>query len=141
MIDIILLAVQDLGINGNLEKYAGNVTLSGLIIVFSMLVLLVMLIAVFGVIMVKLTGKPKTNKYEKPVTAPKKAPKPEKISKPVSVEKSNDDDGEIIAVISAAVAIMYEGTGIKPVIRSVRPAVASRNAWKMAGIANNTRSF
>lgn len=141
MFDLISLSVQDLGTKGNLEKYAGNVTLSGLLIVFCMLVLLVLLIAGFGMIMVKLTGKPKAVKTEKVVKAekPKKAPVVEKVSKPVSAVAADDDD--VIAAISAAVMMMYEGTGVKPVIRSIRPAVSQRSAWKMAGIANNTRSF
>ncbi len=142
MFDLISLAVQDFGTKANLEKYAGNVTLSGLIIVFSMLVLLVLLIAGFGMIMVKLTGKPKAVKTEKPVKIekPKKSPKPEKVAQPIATQPI-DDDGDVIAAISAAVMMMYEGTGVKPVIRSIRPAVAQRSAWKMAGIANNTRSF
>lgn len=141
MLDLISLSVQDLGIKDNLEKYAGNVTFSGLLIVFAMLILLVLLIAGFGTIMVKLTGKPKTAKSEKVVKAekPKKAPAAEKASKPVLVADDNSDD--VIAAISAAVMMMYEGTGVKPVIRSVRPVASQRSAWKIAGIANNTRSF
>ncbi len=142
MLDLILLAVKDYGTaKGNLENYGGNVTLSGLLIVFCMLVLLVLLIAGFGMIMVKLTGKPKAAKKEKTVKAekPKKAPVVEKVSKPVSTVAADDDD--VIAAISTAVMMMYEGTGVKPVIRSIRPVVSQRSAWKMAGIANNTRSF
>ena len=141
MVDFIYASVQDLGTKGNLEKYAGNVTLSGLLIVFCMLVLLVLLIAGFGMIMVKLTGKPKAAKVQKPIKAePVKKPiNAEKIAKHITTVADNED--EVIAAISAAVMMMYEGTGVKPVIRSIRPAVASRSAWKMAGISNNTRSF
>ena len=56
---------------------------------------------------------------------------------------SNDDiEGETIAAISAAVMMMYEGTGKIPVIRSIKRADRGFvNAWRAAGIANNTRSF
>ncbi len=142
MIDILTLAVKDFGNAGdNLKEYGGNVTLSGLLIVFAMLVLLVALIWVFGMIMVSIGGK----KVKKPAISKQEKPKKDvKKQVPVATVKSNvvnDDENEIIAAISAAVALMYEGTGKTPVIRSIRPAVSSRSAWKTAGIANNTRAF
>ncbi len=52
------------------------------------------------------------------------------------------DDDEIIAVISAAVYTMYDGTGKRPVIRSIRPsAQCGKSAWAMAGVYNNIKSF
>ncbi len=141
MSDILLLSVSDLGVSGNLSEYAGKVTISGLLIVFAMLVLLVALIWVFGVIM---SGSVNKNKTDKPVPKKEKPVKVENKKKADAVESAvvaASDEDEIIAAISAAVAMMYEGTGVKPVIRSIRPAFASRSAWKAAGIANNTRPF
>ena len=142
MLDLITLSAKapDMGTMGNLEKYAGNVTLSGLIIVFAMLVLLVVIIAVFGSFMDKLNGtkKPKAPK------APK-APKVEKTAikneQPKAVVLQETEDEGVIAAISAAIMMMYEGTGKKPVIRSIKPSVSSCSAWKQAGILNNVRSF
>ena len=118
----------------NLSKYGGNVTLSGFIIVFAMLVLLVVIISVFGVMMSRLNGNkvPKATKVkvEKPIPA-----------KTVAANVQNDNDEGVIAAISAAIMMMYEGTGKKPVIRSIKPAVTGRSAWKQAGVVNNVRSF
>lgn len=140
MLDLITLSAKapDMGTMGNLEEYAGKVTLSGLIIVFTMLVLLVVIIAVFGSFMDRLNGtkKPKAPKASK-------APKVEKpVSQPATpVVMQETEDESVIAAISAAVMMMYEGTGKTPVIRSIKPAATSRSAWKQAGVLNNVRSF
>ncbi len=118
-------------------------TLSGLVIVFSMLLLLVLVICVFGWVG-SAVGKNAAGRAEK------KAKKAEKAADAAAAEPAaqvpvitveSDDDTEIIAVISAAVAMMYEGTGIKPVIRSVKPSASSRSAWARAGINDNVRAF
>lgn len=118
----------------NLENWAGKVTFSGLIIVFTMLILLVVLIWAFGRIMHGTTSESKkaVNNAASPAPAIPTAP-----------FVSNDDiEGETIAAISAAVMMMYEGTGKIPVIRSIKRADRGFvNAWRAAGIANNTRSF
>lgn len=142
MLDLIALSAKapDMGTAGNLEKYAGNVTLSGLLIVFAMLVLLVVIISLFGSVMDRLNGvkKPKASKS---VTAQAPAEATVKSQEPQFASVNEVDDGEVIAAISAAVMMMYEGTGKTPVIRSIRPATASRSAWKQAGVLNNVRSF
>lgn len=137
--DLITLAAKDYGdVAENMSTYGGNVTGSGLVIVFAMLVLLVFIISIFGMVMSSLSGTPKKEK-------PKKEPKVEvKAAAPaapvVSVAASEEDD--IIAAISAAVMMMYEGTGKTPVIRSIRPAAKGvRSAWATAGVMNNTRPF
>ena len=132
MFEFLTLAVSDLGIMGNLEKYAGNVTLSGLLIVFLMLVLLVFVIAIFGKMMSGFGGQKKD-------ATQKRQPSP---VAPAPVAVANDDSDEVVAAISAAVMMMYEGTGKVPVIRSIRPAAKGcMSAWRAAGVANNTRSF
>lgn len=112
-----------------------NVTLAGLVIVFSMLIILVIIITIFGAFM-SLTGK-KAKKEKAPKLVKEKA-KPV-VAAPV-VAVSNNDDDELIAVISAAVYSMYEGTGVKPVIKAIRPS-SSVNPWKYAGVRQNMRSF
>lgn len=133
-----LLKVTNHG-NGieNLKDSGINVTSSGLIIVFAMLILLVIILTVFGFVMSRLTGAPKTEK-------PKKEPKVEKkADMPVApVVSASSEDDDVIAAISAAVMMMYEGTGKTPVIRSIRPSQKGvRSAWGMAGVMNNTRPF
>ncbi|MBQ9846782.1 MAG: OadG family protein [Clostridia bacterium] len=112
-------------------------TFSGVAIVFGMLLILVIMIAVFGLF--AKVGNGKSGKKAKP----EKAPKVKKVAPTKSVvnTSSNVDDDEVIAVISAAVAMMYEGTGKKAVIRSIRPSTVGRSAWANAGIRDNVRAF
>ena len=112
-------------------------TFSGVAIVFSMLLILVIMIAIFGFF-----GKAGNGKSDKKVKA-EKMPKVKKIAEPSSVKNAVNasDDDEVIAVISAAVAMMYEGTGKKAVIRSIRPSSVGRSAWANAGIRDNVRAF
>ena len=113
---------------------------SGVAIVFGMLLILVIMIAVFGLF--AKVGNGKSGKKAKP----EKAPKVKKVAEPSPSKSavntlSNVDDDEVIAVISAAVAMMYEGTGKKAVIRSIRPSTVGRSAWANAGIRDNVRAF
>lgn len=115
-------------------------TFSGVAIVFGMLLILVIMIAVFGLF--AKVGNGKSVKKAKP----EKAPKVKKVAEPSPSKSavntlSNVDDDEVIAVISAAVAMMYEGTGKKAVIRSIRPSTVGRSAWANAGIRDNIRAF
>ena len=114
-----------------------NVTFSGIVIVFSMLVLLVLILVLFGKVgqLLKQENKSPSNKHtfvkiEEPVARPQNAKK----------IVSSEPGPEIIAVIAAAVATMYEGSTVKPVIKSVRRA-GVRPVWAAAGIAENTRPF
>lgn len=118
-------------------NFAVDVTLAGIVIVFSMLILLVAIISIFGKLMSGAKKEKKVNVEAAP--APKKV-----VNKPSTVVNtsktiSNDDD-ELIAVITAAVYSMYEGTGVKPVIKAVRPSVGV-NPWKLAGVQQNMKSF
>ena len=129
----------------NLKTHGITVTLSGIIIVFSMLVLLVIVMAVFGAIMTRLGSQPKKDKQPK-------------VKKKTNVKTAADSDEgevlaaisaavmmmdeEVVAAISAAVNMMYEGTGKSPIIRSIKPSIKqNRSAWKTASVLNNTRSF
>ena len=112
-------------------------TFSGVAIVFGMLLILVIMIAIFGLF--ARAGKGKSDKKSKA----EKLPKVKKIAEPSLVKNAVNasDDDEVIAVISAAVAMMYEGTGKKAVIRSIRPSSVGRSAWANAGIRDNVRAF
>ena len=117
-----------------ISNYFIDVPVAGISIVFGMLVLLVVIISIFGSIMSGTSKKEKKEKIEKPVVK-------KQIAQPVKPAVVNNcDDDEVIAVISAAVYSMYEGTGVKPVIKAIRPSVG-RNAWSMAGIRQNMKSF
>ncbi len=122
----------------NNTNYPGvtSVVLTGVAIVFGMLILFVLIISMFGLFS---KSKSTTEVKEKPakVKPVKAVPAPKKAAPVAAV-----DDDEIIAVISAAVYSMYEGTGRKPIIRSIRPATrVGRSAWATAGLLNNVKSF
>ena len=122
---------------------AVNVTFTGIAIVFSMLVLLVLILTVFGLIMTAISNgaarrAEKRNKAalakmaEDTYVVPENAP---------VVEDVSSNELEIVAAISAAIATMYSGTGKKPVIKSIKKSGGRRSAWASAGIADNTRAF
>ncbi len=112
-----------------------SVVITGLVIVFAMLLFFVLLFGGFGKLMSAVSNARKDDTVK---PAPKKiAPAPNAVP-----TKSVSSDDELIAVISAAVYAMYEGSGKKPVIRSIRPAARNgKSAWAMAGIYNNIKSF
>lgn len=98
--------------------------------ILALQVILVIMVAAFGVAIIKKT-KSKNVKTEL-VTSFASAP----------ANSVQEDDDEIIAVIAAAVATMYDGTGKSAVIRSVRPSVKpNRSVWSAAGVYENTRAF
>ena len=113
-----------------------SVTITGLVVVFGMLLLLVFVLFAFGLVFDKTPKKAKPVKEEK---------KPEPKAVPMvssSKTESNTQSDEIIAVIAAAVASMYEGSDVKPVIRRiVKNERRARPAWTSAGVFENTRSF
>lgn len=114
-----------------------NVTICGLAIVFGTLILLVIVFWAFGAIMSAVGKKGKTEKK-----AVKKAPAAP-AAKPAVMPAAAQDDDELIAVISAAVAAIYDSDGRKYVVRNVRPVSrgGGRPVWAAAGIAQNTKAF
>lgn len=112
-----------------------TVTFTGIIIVFAMLVLLVCVLLLFGRITQSIQKRSDRKKQVNVVTDPKPA-----VHKPPVVTPPVKNDGEIIAVIAAAVASLYEDSPVKPVIKSVKRANV-RPAWGAAGLADNTRPF
>ena len=114
-------------------------TLTGILIVFAALILLIFVIWLFG----KFFSGVKKNekKAEKKEAAIKTAPMASPVVLPAATAQSNDD---IIAVIAAAVAVYGESQGKKYAVRSVRRTAntaGGRSAWAAAGIAENVRSF
>ncbi len=108
------------------------VTLCGLVIVFAVLVILVVCISAFGSGM-QIGQKKKSTEPDNSDS--------NKIAVPMNPAPT-DDGGEIIAVIAAAVDALYDGTGKRAIVRSVKPADSrKRSAWATAGLEQNVRSF
>lgn len=115
----------------------GLLTVLGMVLVFTVLVILIVVITLFGKVMTAGQKKPKV-KVKKPVEV-----------KPVIINSSapaapaaSEDENELIAVIAAAVDAIYSGSGKKAIIRNIKPAAAGgRSAWATAGVLQNVKSF
>ena len=122
---------------------SAKVVLTGFVVVFAMLILLIFIMKIYRSIVQKAQSagsnskKGKKNKDEKPAEKPAAAPAP-------VVTASAATDGisdEVVAVISAAVATMY-GSSEKARIKSIKKSSdGGRSAWAKAGVLDNTRPF
>lgn len=117
--------------------YVIAVVITGLTVVFLGLIILILFVWAFGKIFDKKTAP---SKPQAVATVPKPAPAPEVKPMPETVA---EDDDEVIAVISAAVAAMGEASGKSYRLASVRAVrnKPSRSAWSMAGVQNDTLPF
>lgn len=121
-------------------SYVIAVVITGLVVVFLGLVLLIAFISAIGAVFKKIDVKKAAAKTaateEKTVEAPKAAVKP--------AASANTDSDEVIAVISAAVAMMASADGTTYRIKSVKaasPNGSSRSAWAAAGLRETTNPF
>lgn len=118
----------------------GIITLAGILIVFAILAILIFMFWLMGTIFkaVDKSGKGKKAKAE-PAKAAAPAPAPVQTEE---IAEDSEDDEEIMAVISAAVAAYAEEEGTSYTIRNVkRRDTRTRSAWSLAGIGENTRPF
>ena len=124
-------------------SYVGAVVISGLVIVFVALILLIIAVWVMGKIFTSLkNGKEEGGEkaVEKKTPVVTEAPA---VSAPAPVVME-EDDSEIIAVIAAAVAAMSEECGQPLRISSIKrsaPVRTRSNAWARAAQSESTRAF
>lgn len=119
-----------------------NVTFTGIVIVFSMLVLLVLVLVIFGLIssFARKLSEKKSERINKAQLA--KMASDTYIEEPSNLsQNTTSNQNEIVAAISAAIATIYSGSGKKPIIKSIKKSSVRRSAWASAGIADNTKSF
>ncbi len=118
----------------------GIITLTGLLVVFVILALLIFFFILLGAIFKSIDNSKKKKAEAKAAEATKAAEPVQAAVEDVSAEAVNNDD-ELIAVISAAVAAYTDGEGFT--IKSVRKHEGKRvrSAWSAAGITENTRPF
>ena len=151
----LLAAVFENGYWNCVGKESLSVILTGVVVVFAMLLVLILAIKLIGSVfgsMGKNAEERKAAKEQakaekaaaKAAAAAKKAA--EAASKAAPVAKAAPapaaDQGGVIAAISAAVYMMLGHGNFK--IKSVKKAEGgrrNRNAWKMAGMQDNTRPF
>ena len=139
------------GVNemGDNLKLGFIILLTGIVIVFAVLILLICIIFVYGDIVSSIQNSIEKKKKEKE----KEKEQAEKENEPVvqiaaeepkeKAEASEVDEEEIsldvVAAIAAAVDYIFGQGSVK--IKSVKRSSKRRSAWKSAGVAENTRSF
>lgn len=119
------------------------VTLAGIVIVFTMLVLLIFIIKGYGAIVGAVTKSFEKKKAAK--DAAEKALNEEETSVLIEAEitpataNNGELPGELVAVIAAAVDSIYGEGNCK--IKSIKKIPQSRPVWSTAGLMENTRPF
>lgn len=116
----------------------GSTVVTGIVVVFLILAILVGFLSLMGMILGgRKKSAPSAPAAEKPAAS---APVINKVED--EAEEDYEDDGEIIAVISAAIAAYGEAEGKQYRIASVKKRDrAVRSGWSAAGIAENTRGL
>ena len=120
------------------------VTITGIVLVFLILILLMAIITlegkIFDNINNKKNGKPAAPKAPAAKAAPAPAAKP---AAPAAKADNGSIPGEVIAAISAAVAtVMGSGAVIHGIRRVSKPAAGSRRgSWGDAGVREHTTPF
>ena len=127
--------------NGTWDALSANslsVILTGIVVVFAILVILIIAIKIVSLIVNAFLN---VGKKEKKAKEEKKSDRPAGNAAKASVAAPETNSGAVIAAISAAVAMMLGHGNFKIAgIRKKAPA-QGRNPWKLAGVQENTRPF
>lgn len=115
-----------------------TILLTGFAVVFAVLLALIGIIKAYGTAVYKVQNRHQMKKITRNADLPKAEREPED-DLPVALESEEEDNDELIAVISAAVYSMYSPKNIR--IKSIRKAPSRTNAWRNAGISDNVRPF
>ena len=120
------------------------ITITGIVLVFAILILLMLIITLEGKIFDNINNKKNDKPAAPKAPAAKAAPAP--AAKPAASAAKADNGsipGEIIAAISAAVATVCGGNAvIRGIKRVSKPAAGSRRgAWGDAGVREHTTPF
>ena len=132
-----LLALQ----TDNKVTLSLTILLTGLVVVFLVLIVLTEIIKLYGTLVHNATNKNKkpkpVEKAQEPAPAPVSAPVP---AAPAAPAVEDGIPGEIVAATAAAV-YCTEGASVSAIKSIRRSRSASRSAWGMAGVMENTRPF
>ncbi len=120
----------------------GIIALTGILVVFLILAILIAFFYLMGVIFKAVDKKKAEKAAELKAAEQKAAPAPAPVVEEAEVEEETDDEEEIMAVIAAAVAAYGAAEGKTYSIRDVKRSDGrTRSAWSLAGIHDNTRPF
>ena len=116
------------------------VLVTGLVVVFAVLILLTAIIKIYGTIVSKAQNKTAQAKPSK--AAEKTAPKaPVTAAVPAAPAVEAGIPGEVVAAIAAAVVSVSEEEHKGYAVKSIKRTAGSRPVWSMAGLMDNTRPF
>lgn len=116
-----------------------TILLTGFAVVFAVLLVLIGIIKAYGTGIYKIQNRHQLKKTSRNADLPKAEREPE-VETPVADEIDEENNDELIAVISAAVYSMYSSPkNIR--IKGIRKAPSRSNAWRNAGISDNVRPF
>ncbi len=133
-----LCAADMVMVDGNWSLIWSTVV-TGIAVVFLILAILVFLLWLMGKIFSTVS---KSAEKKKAAAAEAAAKTKTETPAPVPAPEEYEDDAEIIAVISAAIAAYGEAEGKRYNITSVKKRdKAVRSPWSMAGVSDNTRGF
>ena len=118
-----------------------TILLTGFAVVFAVLLVLIGIIKLYGTVIFNIQNKKRIKKASRNADLPKaqRDDLPEPLPAAVVEAEPEVDDGELIAVISAAVYSMYPSSSVR--IKSVRKARSGASAWRSAGLSDNVRPF
>lgn len=122
-----------------------TVLITGFVVVFAVLLLLIGLIKVYGWIVTKALEVAEKKKAEKEELLAKQenavdVKEVQKVETPVATPVADNGlTDEVVAVIAAAVDAMYGEGAVK--VKSIKKVPQSRPVWGTAGIMDNTRPF
>ena len=125
---------------GQILGDAGMTVLIGMVVVFSVLLLLTVIFKLFGMTFEQFNKRkhaPKTEKSANPQPAPKATLAAASGAVP-AVEDGISE--EVVAAIMAAVSCMAQ-PGVSYRVRSIGRVKGERGAWAAAGVAEATRPF
>lgn len=130
-------------------KLALVILLTGIVVVFSVLVLLIVIIKAYSTAVSSAQNRIEEKKIEKEKAAQevkKASVEEQKVEEPEPAEELPDGviPGEIVAAIAAAVDTVFGENAVTITsIKRAKPQKTSkrRSAWRSAGIAENTRAF
>lgn len=119
---------------------AWAVVLTGIVVVFVALILLIVVVWVFSKIFDKAPKKAPAPKKAAPAPAAPKAAPQVTVAAPAADGENMD---EIAAAITAALAVILaeEGAGKSFVVKSIKRVRNGGSAWRNAGLADTVRPF
>ncbi len=122
------------------SSYVAAVVVTGLVVVFSCLVILVLFLYIMGAVFNRI----KKSKSQGSLGSDVKNVSAAKIEltkmSAAAIEPAGINE-EIVAAISAAIAMIGESSGKKLLIKSISKSGIRRNSWAQAGKIDNTRPF